>query len=424
MISWRKQLVAIAVILVFGGVSTVAMAQEAEDEEVVEQQGEEAEPVDDEAENEEGDEDEEEDEEPREDEDEADDPDEPVETEVADDRQRPDDLTEDDEEEVAEDRQRPDDLREDDEERQRPDDLREDEEEVAEERRRPDDLSEDEEEQEVDEEEVTDEEDPWEDVDEPTDQQEVVQQEDEEEEEDEEDEQEVAEEEEEDEDEEEEEEEPFAPTFAAGAETGIFFTDLARFNDYILEPNDREQFDILGTQHIDLVAESEVFENIRMSILGGATFSWQSDPSLFGWYVGVEPAYVAGDERWEMAIGISGSVGGMRIRVDDDQVAMSLVTLRPFFEGRHKFNEQAAGYIRIGFNQWYPRNPRSETLDLESPRGDGELTTVDLSTGGLYVAAGARFGALEGIAEPEELEPTQQDDQPDQQDDGESEEES
>ncbi len=204
-----------------------------------------------------------------------------------------------------------------------------------------------------------------------------------------------------------EDEEPFSPSFGFGVETGYFFSDLARFNTYILEANDEATFDVLGTQHIDLAAESEVLENLRISILGGATFAWQTDPSLFGWYVGLEPAYVVGDEEWGLAIGLSGAIGGLRISVGDDaEAAMSVALLRPFVEARRYFTESTAGYLRLGFNQWYPNNIRSETLDLESDRGDAPLETVDLATGGVYVAAGARFGALQGLEEPEELEPT------------------
>ena len=201
---------------------------------------------------------------------------------------------------------------------------------------------------------------------------------------------------------EDEEEDRFSPTFGFGVETGYFFSDLARFNTQVLVPNDTDTFSALGTQHIDLVLESIFIENIRMSVLGGMTFAWQSEPSLSGWYVGLEPAYVAGDNEWEMAVGVSAAVGSLRVTTaEDDQLNTSLTMLRPFLEVRRHLTDGSAAYVRGGFNQWYPRNPRSEDLDLINPQGR-ELSTVDLATGGVYLAVGVRFGSLQGMVLPEE----------------------
>lgn len=271
----------------------------------------------------------------------------------------------------------------------------------AEEDEQPIDELEDE--QPADELEDADEQEPW-DEPEPQADEEVIDEDEEEQQEQEEDEEDA------DEDEE-EDEEPFAPTFGFGVDTGFFFSDLERFNEYILEPNDHGTLDVLGTQHIDLVVESEVLENLRISMLGGATFSWQRDPSAFGWYVGLEPAYAVGDDEWGMALGVSGAIGGLRLGADDEEVRMSLAMLRPFVEGRRYFSENVAAHLRVGFNHWWPGNPRSEQMDLDTAPGATELGTVQLQTGGLFIAAGARFGALQGLGEPEEeLEATQQQD--------------
>lgn len=199
-----------------------------------------------------------------------------------------------------------------------------------------------------------------------------------------------------------EDDEPFSPTVALGLETGFFFSDMARFNDYVLEPNDQDTLDVLGAQHLDLVAESEVLEHLRVSILGGMTFGWQGEPSLFGWYIGLEPAYTVGDDEWSMALGASAGIGGLRISADDEQARMSLVMLRPFLEVRRQFSENLAGYLRGGFNQWYPGNARSDTWELEAPTGAQELGVQHLSTGGPFIATGFRFGALDGLSDPEE----------------------
>ncbi len=202
----------------------------------------------------------------------------------------------------------------------------------------------------------------------------------------------------EEEDEEEvDEERPFSPTLAIGLETGYFFTDLARFNEYLLVPNDADPFSVISTQHVDLVVESEVVENLRLSILGGMTFAWQDDPSLFGWYVGLEPAFVAGDDVWQMAIGSTVGVGGLRVTAGEDQVATSVTVLRPFLEVRRSVADMTGLYVRAGFNQWFPRNPRSETFDVSHPSIDRDLAAPELGTGGLYISAGFRFGALQGL---------------------------
>ena len=203
-------------------------------------------------------------------------------------------------------------------------------------------------------------------------------------------------------------EKPFAPTFAAGLEAGFFFTDLARFNSYVLG-DDHDEFDVRGTYHLDFVAESQMIENLRLSVLGGVLFAAQSDPSLFGWYVGAEPAYVARDDNWEMALGMGVGVGSLGISKEMDnggtaEMDSSLVLLRPFLEVRRHINDMNAVYGRIGFNQWYPRNIESDEFDVENGPTGRPISTPELETGQLYVAVGTRFGALSGTGEPEEIE--------------------
>lgn len=272
----------------------------------------------------------------------------------------------------------------------------------------PEDDEADEQQEEVadEEDEETDEEEPWDDLEEEAEQEAAEQQEEAE--------QEVAEQEEAEEEAEEEQEEaeedPFSPTIGVGLDTGLFFTSLTRFNDYILEPNDRDTFGVLGTQNLDLSVESEVVENFRVAILGGTTFAWQRDPSLFGWYVGLEPAYVAGDDEWGLGVGLSGAVGGLRITTeDDDRVAMSLARMRMFVEVRRYFSENLAAQVRGGWNHWWPSNPRSDELDLEAPhRADTTLDATDLETGGPFLSVGVRFGALQGLEDPDEMEPPEE----------------
>ncbi|RAL24950.1 hypothetical protein DL240_01700 [Lujinxingia litoralis] len=192
---------------------------------------------------------------------------------------------------------------------------------------------------------------------------------------------------------------PFETTVGGRLELGLFFTDYERLNDYVLAPNNQELIDGNVAQHIDLAIEAMVVRNLRVSVLGGAAFNYQGDPSVSSWYVGLEPAYAVGNRTWEMAVGLSAMFGGQQLSVGEHEMDTSLTVLRPFFEvSRHFPDAYSAVYLRAGFNQWHVYNPRSETLDLEIQRGE-ELDSFWLSDGGFYLAIGGRFGKL---VQPEE----------------------
>lgn len=197
-----------------------------------------------------------------------------------------------------------------------------------------------------------------------------------------------------DEDEEDPFAEPFEPTFGGRVELGWFFTDYERFNNYVLEPNGLEQLDRSGAMHIDLGVEAMVIRGLRVSVVGGASFNTQGDPSVGAWYVGLEPAYAVGDNTWEMAVGLSAMVGSLQLAAGDDEMNTSLTVLRPFFEvSRHFPDAHSAVYLRAGFNQWHVYNPTSSTLNLVADDG-GQLDSFWLSDGGFYLAIGGRFGRL------------------------------
>ncbi len=367
----RTKLLVVALTTAFLGVSAVAVAEE-DPEDQVEQAVEQADAEATEQQDEE-----------------LDDPEEQEEEEVDEPEEQEDQADEQEDEPEQQDEQE-DELEQQDEEADEPADEPEQQDEEIDE---PADEPEQQEDEPVDQPDEQEDEDPWDDVDpdEPEVEEEEVDEDEEE--------------------EDEEDEEPFVPTFGAGVETGFFFTGMDRFDSYILEPNDHDTLDVLGAQHVELSIESEVLENLRISMFGGATFTWQQDPSMSGWYVGLEPAYVVGDDEWGMAIGVAGGIGGMGLNVDDEEVRMSLALLRPFVEARRYFTDNAAAYLRVGMNHWWPGNPRSEEMDLDTAPGDRELGTVQLQTGGVYLSAGARFGALQGLMDPEEMEemePTEQ----------------
>ena len=188
--------------------------------------------------------------------------------------------------------------------------------------------------------------------------------------------------------------EPFEMTWGGRVETGWFFTDFGRFNEYVLEPNGRAVFEGGGASHIDLSVEAMFIRGLRLSVTGGASFNWGSDPSVGAWYIGLEPAYAVGDNTWEMAVGLSAMVGSLQLAVGEDEMNTSLTVLRPFFEvSRHFPDASSAVYLRAGFNQWHIYNATSDTLNLEAADG-GELDSFWLSDGGFYLAIGGRFGKL------------------------------
>ena len=188
--------------------------------------------------------------------------------------------------------------------------------------------------------------------------------------------------------------EPFEMTWGGRVETGWFFTDFGRFNEYVLEPNGRAVFEGEGASHIDLSVEAMFIRGLRLSVTGGASFNWGSDPSVGAWYIGLEPAYAVGDNTWEMAVGLSAMVGSLQLAIGEDEMNTSLTVLRPFFEvSRHFPDASSAVYLRAGFNQWHIYNATSDTLNLEAADG-GELDSFWLSDGGFYLAIGGRFGKL------------------------------
>jgi OmpA-OmpF porin, OOP family len=178
-----------------------------------------------------------------------------------------------------------------------------------------------------------------------------------------------------------------------GLEAGYFFTDLARWNDYILDRNGAPTFDTAGVWNFDLVAEASLIEFTRFSFFGGLSTPFHGDPSLLAWYVGLEPALAFRGGNWEIALGLGAAVGNAKTTAGDDRSFDStIVLLRPFLEGRRYFSESLAGYARFGFNQWLAREPRSDTFNLTQEDGRA-IDPRSLNEGGIYLAIGARFGS-------------------------------
>lgn len=178
-----------------------------------------------------------------------------------------------------------------------------------------------------------------------------------------------------------------------GLEAGYFFTDLQRWNDYILARNDAPTFDTIGLWNFDLYAEASLIEFTRLSLFGGLQTPFTSDPSLRAWYVGLEPALAFRGGSWELALGLGAAVGNAHTAVDDDRdFDTTLFLLRPFLEGRYYVSESFATYARFGFNQWLAREPRSDTFDLTQEDGRA-IDTRSLNDGGIFVSVGVRFGS-------------------------------
>ncbi|MFU8804714.1 MAG: OmpA family protein [Bradymonadaceae bacterium] len=183
------------------------------------------------------------------------------------------------------------------------------------------------------------------------------------------------------------------PSWGFGLEAGYFFTDLDRWNEYILARNGMPTFDTMGVWNFDLVAEASLIEFTRLSLFGGIGTPFSSDPQLSAWYIGLEPALAFRGGSWELALGLGAAVGNAQVSGDDDRSFDAMFyLLRPFLEGRYYVSESFATYARVGFSSWLAREPRSDTLDLTQDDGR-PIEAQSLNEGGVYLAVGFRFGS-------------------------------
>jgi outer membrane protein OmpA-like peptidoglycan-associated protein len=176
------------------------------------------------------------------------------------------------------------------------------------------------------------------------------------------------------------------PSYGGGLEAGIFFSQLDRWNTYILEENVEPRLDLSSLWYIDIAAEASVLEGTRFSIFGGMQRPFSSNHTLSALYVGFEPAFAFRRDFWELALGIGAGLGSANLETESGgTMSAGLVVLRPFLEVRRYLGEFAAVYGRFGFHQWLVNNPTFENLDFTVPENN-------LDEGGPYFALGVRFG--------------------------------
>ncbi|MFB6373628.1 MAG: hypothetical protein ABEN55_11040 [Bradymonadaceae bacterium] len=160
------------------------------------------------------------------------------------------------------------------------------------------------------------------------------------------------------------------PSFGAGLEYGLFFTQLERWNTHLLEPSDAPAFDIDNISSFQFVAEASILEGSRFSLFAGLDSPFSNNPELMAVYGGVEPAFAFRRGDWEMALGVGVGLGSVSLSTRaGSEFDAGLVTVRPTFELRRYVDEFAAGYLRFGFNQWLPFNPESDDLEIEVREG-------------------------------------------------------
>ena len=175
-------------------------------------------------------------------------------------------------------------------------------------------------------------------------------------------------------------------SFGGGLEYGIFFTELERWNTYILDENVAQRLDISSLWYIDLAAEASVLEGTRFSVFGGMQRPFKGDPSVRALYVGLEPAFAFRRDFWELALGIGAGLGSAKLELETgESMNAGLVVLRPFLEVRRYIGTFSAVYGRFGFHQWLVNNPEFVDLDFTVPE-------TNLDEGGPYFAIGVRFG--------------------------------
>ena len=188
------------------------------------------------------------------------------------------------------------------------------------------------------------------------------------------------------------------PSFGGGVEYGLFFNDLSRWNKHLLSPNGAKPFDVAAISSITIAAEASVLEGSRFTAFGSFDTAFSGNPKLTAIYGGLEPAFAFRRNFWEMALGFGVGVGGIHVSTDQDKdFDAGLLVLRPALEIRRYIGEVAAGYLRVGFNQWLPFKSRPKGLTIEQDanqngEGPGNADENLLYEGGVFAALGVRFG--------------------------------
>ena len=187
----------------------------------------------------------------------------------------------------------------------------------------------------------------------------------------------------------------FKISYGGGLEYGLFFTDLSRWNRHLLEPNDAPQIDTANVSSFNLAIEASVVEGSRFTLFAGLETPFSDNPQLTAFYGGIEPAFAFRRGFWEMALGFGIGLGSTNLETNDGATFDSgLVVLRPALELRRYFGEIAAGYLRLGFNQWLPFGSSSDDLQIivrdDDPGEIGEENS--LYEGGAFASVGVRFG--------------------------------
>lgn len=179
--------------------------------------------------------------------------------------------------------------------------------------------------------------------------------------------------------------------YGGGAEFGLFFTELGRFNGQLLEPNGVKQFDTDVALNIDVALEISPIEGARFTLFGGVQGPFTDDPSILAMYIGFEPAFAFRQGSWELALGLGAGVGALDLNLESGQTLSSgLVLMRPFIEARSYASEWMAAFVRVGFNYWHVYDV--ETSGLTFDNTVGALDDANLDEGGLYLSVGLRFG--------------------------------
>ena len=178
-----------------------------------------------------------------------------------------------------------------------------------------------------------------------------------------------------------------------GPEFGLFFTQLDRWNNELLGPNDVATFDTDVVLNLDLSLEIYPIDILRLAIFGGLQGSATDSPSISALYLGIEPAAAFRSGRWELAVGSGVGLGSLDMTIDSGESAHAgLVVLRPFLEARTYATDFMAAYARLGFNYWLTYDVELDDLQPTNQGSVFQDGTSNLNEGGVYLALGLRFG--------------------------------
>ena len=148
------------------------------------------------------------------------------------------------------------------------------------------------------------------------------------------------------------------PGWGVGARGGWLFTSLDEVNEPVLTlpGNDMEPIDAAGLLQFELYAGSYISKKFLVQGVGGGMFTTGTDTSFSMWYLGVEPAIVFPEHRFEFLLGLKTAIGGYSYTgqspTGEKGYEGTALIIEPKLTFRYIPVQEMAIDLGLGFNQF------------------------------------------------------------------------